>query len=118
MAVKGFLESFFEEFEFKDWVKIIDWLLKDDKFSEWSSTELKKFVMGYKNLSIVTDGLYLYAKKVLLIHLLMIVRRIEEKNQLLLWLQDKEKLKILFGISEMGLHMVGQHCVQEIKFVV
>ena len=40
MSKGGFLEAFFHEYLYDDWIKVIDWLLQDDKFDGWTSAKL------------------------------------------------------------------------------
>ena len=54
MKKHGFLESFFLEYPYNDWIKVIDWLLQDDKFVGWTSAELKEFTLYIKDLNIVS----------------------------------------------------------------
>ncbi len=63
MSEKGFLELFFEEYQFDRWVKVIDWLLWDGKFSSWTKDALTSFVVAYKKSYVIANGLYLYDKK-------------------------------------------------------
>ena len=63
MAKKGFLEQFFIEFKYADWISIFDWLLDDAKFDNWSKQKLNLFVSEYKKLNDVSQGLFVYDKK-------------------------------------------------------
>ena len=63
MKKHGFLESFFLEYPYNDWIKVIDWLLQDDKFVGWTSAELKEFTLYIKDLNIIKNGKYEYGKR-------------------------------------------------------
>ena len=63
MAKKGFLELFFAEYNYTEWIRFFDWLLDDDKFVNWSGIKLRQYVDEYKNLSDVAQGLFIYDKK-------------------------------------------------------
>lgn len=62
MSKGGFLEAFFHEYLYDDWIKVIDWLLQDDKFDGWTSAKLKEFTLYIKDLNVIKNGKYVYGK--------------------------------------------------------
>ena len=63
MSKGGFLEASFHEYLYDDWIKVIDWLLQDDKFDGWTSAKLKEFTLYIKDLNVIKNGKYVYGKR-------------------------------------------------------
>lgn len=63
MNKKGYLEEFFEKNGYCKWIKIIDWILNDDKFRMWRSSDLTKYTKSFKSFEWIARGKYVYGKR-------------------------------------------------------
>ncbi len=60
---RGFFQTFFTEYSYEEWIAVFDWLFDDNKYLGWSSSDLRYFVLDYKELDVIKNGLYICDKR-------------------------------------------------------